>query len=346
MFLAVIFFVLIAWWRMDRFFSRETDAKPSGGGSEPPEQLEDPSKRPRPGLAIATLSAAYVTFAAWTFVAWYRAHKPLSQYRWGGDGWMGKLTYAGGADKCGHAWATMALARLGTYVLTAVGGFNRLKSSIVSALLSELAFTGVEVRDGFFYEFSFSDLTGDSVGMLLALLFDNFPRLRELCAYRVEYFPSRSYARKIAGTSPCPGGSCSRWNIAEDYSGQTYLAALHLGGIKAIRNKLGNAARFVDVAIEFDSRNYRPTPDMDIAKPIRQDLFLGLSINAQGIFDTIFEGRPSKAAQRAKTITHGLFEVFNLPLGSVRMVGTSREGPVRPLRLPASTPALPAGSKP
>ena len=354
--IVLLAFVLLAWWR----FSRRAD-KPVPATTEaaaPPETPADapadnPAENPidnalsrevHPRRAVGLLTAAYVTFAAWTFVAWYRAHKPLSKYRFGGDGWMGVKTYAGGADKCGHAWATMALARLGTYILTSLGGFRRLPSSVVSAVMSELCFIGVEVRDGFFYEFSFSDLTGDTVGMVLALLLDNVPGLRDVFAYRVEYFPSRSYARKIAGTSPCPSGSCSRWNIAEDYSGQTYLAAFHLAGIPAVRNKIGKLSRFVDVAVEFQSRHYRPTPDPDIAKPIRQDLFFGLSLNPQGIFDTIFENRPSTAARRAKTITHGLFEVFNLPLSSVKLFGTNRSGPVRALRLPAPAPATPTGS--
>src|SRR5580704_2892418 len=252
MFVVVILFVFLAWWRMGRLRQKKAGETPTKPETNDEPERETPA---RPRLAAATVSAAYITFAVWTFFAWYRAHKPLSKYRWGGDGWMGVTTYAGGADKCGHAWATMALARLGTYILTSVGGYRRLPSSLFSAAMSEVLFTGVEVRDGFFYEFSFSDLTGDSVGMVLAVLLDNFPRLRELFAYRVEYFPSRSYARKIAGTSPCPFGSCSRWDIAEDYSGQTYLAALHLGGIQAIRNKIGKVSRFVDVAVEFDSRN-------------------------------------------------------------------------------------------
>jgi hypothetical protein len=341
----IVAFVLLAWWRFARG-KPKADAPPPVEPPPPAEPKPEPSPALTPELhprrAVGLMTAAYATFALWTFYAWYRAHKPLSKYKFGGDGWMDVTTYAGGADKCGHAWATMALARLGTYILTSVGGFNRLKSSVVSAVMSELCFVGVEVRDGFFYEFSFSDLTGDSVGMGLAVLLDNFPKLRELFAYRVEYFPSRAYARKVAGTSPCPLGGCSRWNIAEDYSGQTYLAAFHLAGIPVIRNKLGKAARFVDVAIEFDSRNYKPPPDPDIAGKVRQDLFFGLSINAQGISDTIFENRTSPAARRAKTILHGLFEVFNLPLGSQRLFGTSRSGPPRPMLPPKpKRPLLP-----
>jgi len=292
------------------------------------------AKPPHRRAAIGLLSASYTTFAAWMFVAWYRQHKPLSKYKWGGDGWFGVRTYAGGADKCGHAWSTMAMARLGTQVLTRIGGYERRRSSLVSAAMSELCFVGVEVRDGFFYEFSFSDLSGDSIGALLALLFDNIPALNQLFAYRVEYMPSRAYVRKVLGTSPCPTGGCSRWNIAEDYSGQTYLAALHLAGIPAVRQRLGNWSRYVDVAVGFDTRNYKPPPDLDIADPIRQDLFLGLTLNAQGIVDHFLEGRSSQTAVRAKQIAHGFFEVFNVPGGTVRLLQTARSGPSRPVRFP------------
>ena len=160
MFVVVILFVFLAWWRMGRLRKRATkdSAEPPTGEPPTPDAPEHhATTAARRKLAVATVSAAYLTFAVWTFFAWYRAHKPLSKYRWGGDGWMGVTTYAGGADKCGHAWATMALARLGTYILTAVGGYRRLPSSLLSAAMSEVLFTGVEVRDGFFYEFSFSD---------------------------------------------------------------------------------------------------------------------------------------------------------------------------------------------
>src|SRR5262249_8783862 len=191
----------------------------------------------------------------WTYVAWYKKHKALGQYKWGGDGWLGSNTYAGGADKFGHAWATMSLARLGTVLLDDWGGYDRRTASIISTSLSEALFIGVEVKDGFFYEFSFSDATGDTLGAVAAILLDNFPRLDELFDYRVQYFPSTMYLRKVDGSSPCPSGGCSRWNIAEDYSGETYLLALHLGGIHALRDmKYGTWTRFVDVTLGFDSR--------------------------------------------------------------------------------------------
>src|SRR6266850_2925070 len=151
--------------------------------------------------AAATLGGMYAAFVGWTYVAWYRKHHALSQYKWGGDGWVGDETYAGGADKFGHAWATMGLASAGTEMLNQWGGYDRLTSNIVGTLASELLFAGVEVKDGFYYEFSFSDLTGDTIGAALAFAFSQWPRFDELFDYRVEYWPSAMYMRKVDGAS-------------------------------------------------------------------------------------------------------------------------------------------------
>ncbi len=281
-----------------------------------------------PKAAVAVLAGAYALFTVWMFVAWYSHHQPNRKFKWGGDGWLGPRTYAGGADKFGHAWSTMSLARLGTYILTAGGGYGRRKASLFSAALSQLLFTGVEVRDGTFYEFSFSDLAGDASGAILALLLDNFPRLDELVDYRVQYFPSEMYKRKVLGTSPCLYSGCSRWNVAEDYSGETYLLAFHLAGIKAIRNtRFGSASRFVDVAAGFDTRNYKPDPDADVNDAPRQEMFAGLAFNAQGFFDWLLEDRKTPGAQKARKVAHGLFEVFNLPGASIPLIRRRRFRP-------------------
>jgi hypothetical protein len=319
MWLVCVAILLLAWWRKGRLDEKIAAAKAAV-------EERKRKRKPRPVAASATLGAVYAGFSAWTFVAWYRKHAPLSEYKWGGDGWMGVGTYAGGADKCGHAWATMTLARLGTFILAEWGGFSRRKVSIISALLSEMLFTGVEVKDGVYYEFSFSDLTGDSIGMVMALLLDNFPKLREAFAYRVEYRPSEMYKRIVFDQSQVAG--FSRWNIAEDYSGQTYLAAFHPSAIKALRDALGPLSRFFDVALGFGSHNYKPSPDKDLAgeRP-HQDLSLRLSVNLKGIADEVLENRRSAVARGGRLILDGLFEVFNLPYGSVALATTSREKP-------------------
>ena len=264
--------------------------------------------------AALTLGGIYAGFTTWTYFAWYRKHKALSQFKWGGDGWLGLQTYAGGADKFGHAWATMSLARVGTELLNQWGGFDRLPSTLVATALSEALFLGVEVKDGFFYEFSFSDATGDTLGALAALAFSLWPRLDELLDYRVEYWPSAEYRRQFDGGNV---------NIAEDYSGETYLLALHLGAIRALRDQSwGSWTQFVDVAAGFGTQGYKPDPPSRMFPDYQhhQNLYLGVSLNAQGVFDWLLRGR----SEPARKITHGLFEVFNAPFTFVPLLEDSR----------------------
>jgi hypothetical protein len=107
--------------------------------------------------------------------------------------------------------------------------------------------------------------------------------------------------------------SCSRWNVAEDYSGETYLLALHLGGIHALRDmKHGTWSRFVDVAVGFESRNYKPPPTLLMETETKverhQTLFLGVTLNVQGVFDYLL---PKQS--KLRKVTHGVFEVLTPP---------------------------------
>ena len=281
-------------------------------------KVADEHERAHPIASVAIVGGMYLTFSSWAYAAWYAKHKPLGYFKWGGDGWLGDRTYAGGADKFGHAWATMSLARAGTLLLSDYGGYDRQRSAIVSAALAESLFFFVEVKDGFFYEFSFSDLTGDTAGAVAALLLDSFPRLDEMFDYRVQYFPSREYLDNVSG-----GNGYNRLNIAEDYSGETYLLAYHLGSIAALR-QWDPWPRFVDVALGFETRGYKPTPPAGYPpNDHRQNVFIGVSFNAQGFFDWLFT-RQSTAHPRVRKITHGLFEIFNLPYTSSYLIEDSR----------------------
>ena len=268
------------------------------------------------------MGSVYLGFSAWAYLAWYRDHpeKDCSvETCIGGDGWFGKGTYAGGADKLGHAWATMVLARGGTHLLDA-GGWNHTGAAIVSSVLAEGLFFAVEMKDYFYYEFSPGDMTFNTTGAALALAFELWPRLDELVDFRVQYWPSKQYRRNLDPDSPCvkrmPGQpSCSRWNIAEDYSGETYLLAFHLGGIHALTGlKYGTLAKFVDVTVGFGTRNYKPPPSEPMIER-HQELFLGLTLNAQGLIDH-FGHRESKL----RKVGHGLTEVFNVPFSAVPVV--------------------------
>lgn len=262
------------------------------------------------GIAVASI---YAAFSTWAYFAWYRNKPERVTREIGGDGWFGVQTYAGGADKLGHAWATMGLARGGTAALRA-GGWDRTKSALLSAALSEGLFFAVEMKDYYYFEFSPGDFTFNTIGALAAIAFDLSPRLDELFDYRVEYEMSEQYRFNLLNSeSPCakrvPGQpSCSRWNIAEDYSGERYIVALHLGGIHTLRDA-AYWTKFVDFSVGFQSRNYKPPPTLDPTAPKRQTLFVGLSLNLQGLVD----GALPKHSKLRKA-AHGLFEVATPPM--------------------------------
>ena len=285
--------------------------------------------------ASLTLAGLYAGFIGWTYLAWYSRGCPRSddscpEFRWSDpkkegswriwteDGWFGKNGYAGGADKMGHMWATMSLARLGTEMLSQWGGYDRWTSAIVGTAASELLFLGVEFRDGTSYVFSQGDFAFNTLGAGLAFAQSVWPSVDEAVDFRVEYFPSKAYRDRLRENTD--------FDIAEDYSGQSYHLAFHLGSISPLRNwQYGKWSKFVDLTVGFESHGYKPDPlykpnpdpvacmaenKCDFDK--ERNIFVGLSLNAQGVFDYLLRSTPRK-------LTHATFEVFALPYTTLRL---------------------------
>lgn len=277
----------------------------------------DHTPKDRRLASMLTLGGLYVGFIGWTYLAWYRVE--THPFRAGGDGnwklwndegWFGKQRYAGGADKMGHAWATMGLARAGTEMLHQWGGFSKLNAALIGTGLSEALFLGVEIKDGFAYRFSYGDFAFNTAGAVLAFAQSMSPRFDELVDFRVQYFPSAAYRKRLTAKTDL--------DIAEDYSGQTYLLAFHLGAFHRLRDwRYGGWSQFVDLSFGFESRGYKPDPlyKVDPMDPTKQDYaksqstFIGLSLNAQGLFDYLLRGR----SEGMRKFTHGMFEVYSLP---------------------------------
>src|SRR5262245_59272609 len=207
---------------------------------------------PPPDHKVASaigLAGTYATLGGWAWYAWYYNKPTLPKWKFGGDGWLGPTTYAGGADKFGHFWANLTFSRLGTDLLRK-GGWGKVSSSLIASSLTLTFFFFVEVKDGFYYEFSPSDMTGNTVGALLAVAMSNWPALDDALDVRVQWFPSREFQRKPSA------------DFAEDYTGETYLFAFKPRSIRAVREGDWSVKwlEFVNPVIGFDSRNYKPTP--------------------------------------------------------------------------------------
>ncbi|MGH9885238.1 MAG: DUF2279 domain-containing protein [bacterium] len=269
----------------------------------------------------------YGVFGTWAYFAWFRnaSEKPFFfETKWAQENPFALHTYAGGADKWGHGWASYALTR-GTTELLVAGGWRRVPSSLVAAGLAGAAFTVQELKDGPIWGFEVGDLATDLLGAALAVAMEDLPAVDRLLDFRLRYFPSADF-RKLAGAKFWSRGDGI--DFAQDYSGMSFQLALHLGALP------GAASRpwlswmpWVDVIAGFETRGYSPTPMPRVHDPY-QSWSLGVGIDMQHVLATLF--RPSKL----RSFGHGFFEVLALPGTDLRL------GDVR--RTWTSAPAMPA----
>jgi hypothetical protein len=303
--------------RADTDLSVAADVAPDDPGPATLDlSFDEPPARDRDfrALSLGGLGAIYATFTTWAYVAWYHDVPELPAFAVGQDGYFGIDTYAGGADKLGHFMVNYAMTRGSTSLLRR-GGWKPLTASVIAGGLSALYFAFIEVKDGFYYELSPGDLIANTLGAVTAAAMENLPELDRYLDLRIEYWPSDAYRRVLDGED----SDINTLNVAEDYTGQKYLAALHLGAIDPIVAQ-ARLLRYVDVVAGFRAVNYKPhdSRGTDVL-PRRQELYLGVSLNAQAVWDRLFERRGT-----VRAIGHDTFEIVNVPFTSAAIVSASR----------------------
>ena len=256
-----------------------------------------PSKRAK-WIAAGSIAAFHGTYLVWQHFAWYRKGSEDFHIETGPG--LTVDSYAGGADKFGHFWGNYALTRGTTAVLVA-GGWPRLPSSAVSFGLTELAFLLIEIQDGMApYGFDPKDMAANLLGGAFGVLMTNVPAVDRLLDFRLEYWPSKRYRSNVWKTGDLDG--------AQDYTGQSYILALHLGAALP-QNDYTYWAKFVDLAVGFEGKHYYPLPDDE--RP-RQTMYVGLAVNMQGVLTHLFDD------STGRRIGHGLFEAYSLPYTTFR----------------------------
>jgi len=176
------------------------------------------------------------------------------------------------------------------------------------------AFFLVEVNDGFYTEFSPSDMVGNGVGALSAVAMSQWPALDDAIDFRVQWFPSRDFRRHPTA------------NFAEDYSGETYLLAFKPRSIPALRNAESPVywLQFVNPVVAFASRNYKPVPVAPETVTRQQTAYVGLTLDVQAVVDATLGTRKAPAARLAHGVGHGLFEAVNLPFSTLPLLSAVR----------------------
>ncbi len=283
-----------------------------------------PPKKKHRGLALGAVAGIYLSFSTWAWFAWYADHPPNQGFEFGGDGLFEKSAYAGGSDKLGHAWSTYVLGRMTSQVLR-FGGWDRRHAAVIGAGLASGLFTLVEYQDAYYYEFSVGDLVADVLGGVVGAVLESNARADALFDFRVEYFPSDEYRAIVSGDNG-HDPDLKALNFAEDYSGQTYLAALHLAAFDKLQDSKWTAPlEYVDAVVGFQTNKYRPhTLPGDMHGVPTQELSLGVSLNLQKAVDK-WLGSPGGTGKRiGHQFLHAVTETINVPFTSFRPLQVNR----------------------
>ena len=164
------------------------------------------------GVAVAGVTALGLTSWDWG---------SSKSFKWNSEGWFGKDTGSGGADKLGHAFTSYALTNVLANRLLREGRSPE-RAALSAAITTQAIMLYVEVFDGLSNDHGFAreDVVMNLLGTGLAYVRTVNPKVRDLVDFRMEYQKSG-----YKGYRPF-----------SDYSGQKYLAALKLGGFNALRN--------------------------------------------------------------------------------------------------------------
>jgi len=221
-----------------------------------------------------------------------------SRFRTGSENWFGQDTYAGGADKLGHAYSTYAGTRLLARAFEWAGNDHD-DAIILSAATAFGTMLAVETLDGFSkrYKFSKEDMVMNAVGTGLGLLFEKNKRLDDLLDFRLHYWPSGD-AKRLNQVGPI-----------EDFSGQTYLLVAKATGVPQLRNH--EVLRYFELAAGYGSRGYEPN-DGAPAPDRSRHVYFGISLNISEILrNTVF--RDSAKKNRVQRVTETILEFVQVP---------------------------------
>jgi hypothetical protein len=223
---------------------------------------------------------------------------PQVSYHWTNEGFFGRDTYVGGADKASHfvdyAIITKELANL-----YGVMGFSRRDSILMGAGLATLTGLVFEIGDGQnVYGFSWEDLVMDVLGVGAAALISAL-ELDDLVGFR----------HGLVLPPPKHDVCCAVEAPGRDYSTEIYTADLHVAGVgRRLGINLG-PLRYLLVSLTYGTKGYPH------GLPGLQERQVGIEIglNLKVILDDLGVGRNTWWGYTL----HAVFDNLRLPFTAV-----------------------------
>ncbi len=214
-----------------------------------------PDPQPRPEKLFTTATTVW-TAAAITGGFIQGLGAPL-QYGWvpfnvTDEGWFGRDTYTGGADKVSHFIISSGVSRLLYEAYTHLGHTPE-QSFHLAAAAAFMSGTMVELLDSWsVYGFSFEDLASDALGSAAGVLIQR-NNLQDLLGLRLGLVETPIPASAVGSSVPTLGRS---------YNDEIYAADLKLGGL--IRRMKGNPgfARFFLTSFVYFTKGFGYDPPL------------------------------------------------------------------------------------
>lgn len=256
------------------------------------------------------------------FAWWNTGH--TGTFRIAHEGWFGKETYAGGADKASHVFFGY-LATLGFRSVYRSFGKTPGEARALAFSLTALSGLLIEIADGLSqYGFSWEDEAANLIGAAAATLLDAYG-LEDTIGLRFGIVPS-----------PVPPYDCCRVpGTGRDYSAEIYSADLKLAGLLPRIGSPAGPARFLLVGVTYSSKGYYDAP-----APYRQrqlGVEIGLSIpevlRAVGVRESTWWGKTLLAAFTYFRVPYTAFG-WQVDLNSGRWHGPNTGGSYVPGPMP------------
>lgn len=254
----------------------------------PPQRAIEPQREPRARHAQAILIGTSAALATYGWRNWWRDGF-RSRFRTTSEGWFGRDTYSGGADKLGHFYMPYASSRLLTRLLVWNGAAHA--NALQTAGWYTLgAYAAIEVLDGFSrnWRFSHEDMVMNVAGVGAGAVLELYPALDRKFDVRVLYRPSREEGR--------------RFDPFGDYSGQTYLFVTKLAGFDGLPRT--SWLRYVELTAGYGSRGFAPAHQRSGTRK----LYVGVSFNLSELL-----ARPQNGERPAAIVARTVLEYVQLP---------------------------------
>ena len=214
---------------------------------------------PKEDKLLYTNAGVVAAITAWGIANWdYGANSPTSS----SEGWFGRDTKEGGADKLGHAYGTYVFSH-GLGALYRHWGYDEERAARYGAYSAFGVQAFMEVGDSFSrYGFSWEDMVMNAAGAAAGYLLATQPELARRVDFRIEYEPNF-------------GGS----DIFTDYEHQKYLLALKFDGFDTTRE---TPLRYLELHLGYYARGYsQSNPALT-----ERNVYAGVAVNLSRLFDS------------------------------------------------------------